>query len=459
MKINAVILAAGKGTRMKSLDPEHSKVSYPILGVPLVRYVVNAVRPLVNGKIYTIVGYGGDATKAIVEDLTGIVWQREQKGTGHAVLQASPFLKDEDGVTLVLCGDTPLLTTATLENLIQDFEKKGHDATVMTCVVDNPFGYGRIIRNEKNLVEGIVEQRDATDDQRKIREVNTGVYAFDNRKLFQELDNLTADNAQGELYLGDVLTLFRKKGYVIGASILEDQKEMLGINDRVQLAEAAKVMKLRINRKLMLSGVTIEDPDNTYIGPNVTIGQDTIIRPNTTILGYSTIGPVNKIGPSTYLENVTVGEGNSIVSSYITDTSMVNKNEVGPYSKIRSHTQIGSNIRIGNFVELKNAVIHDGVKAAHLSYLGDTSIGDNTNVGCGTITANYDGKNKFHTEIGKDVFLGSGTILVAPIEVGDRSITAAGSTINEPVIEDELSIARARQIHKPGYAKKYHKKD
>ncbi|MGI6713776.1 MAG: bifunctional UDP-N-acetylglucosamine diphosphorylase/glucosamine-1-phosphate N-acetyltransferase GlmU [Bacilli bacterium] len=457
--INAIILAAGKGTRMKSRDDSRSKVAYPIFGVPLVQYVLRAVKPLIDGEIYTVIGFAGEHTKKVVEsDITEAVWQREQKGTGHAVIQVKPYLAKKKGVTFILCGDTPLLTTATLENMLQDHEKKGHDLTVMTAVLENPHGYGRIIRSKYGLVERIIEQADSTDEQKNIKEVNAGVYVIDNEKLFEQLENLSTENAQGEMYLTDLIGLFRKKGYTVGASVLQDSTEMLGINNRAQLAEATEVLKMRINKKHMLNGVTIIDPQNTYIGPFVTIGADTTILPGTSILGKCKIGFENTIGPNSYLENVTIGDKNKVLSSWLMDTEIGDNNEIGPFTKTRANTKIGSSCRIGNFVELKNAVLKDGVKAAHLSYLGDTDIGEKANIGCGTITANYDGVHKFHTEIKENVFIGSGTILIAPITVEKGAYTAAGSTINKDVPENALAIARARQENKENYAEIIHNK-
>lgn len=458
MKTNVIILAAGKGTRMKSLDQTRSKVGYPILGVPLVRYVLEAVKPLVDGEIYTIVGFGGEVTTSIVESDSKTVWQHNPKGTGHAVMQVAPHLEGKDGTTLIVCGDTPLLTTETLKALLEKHRQNHHDLTVMSAVLANPKGYGRIVRNEAGFVEEIVEQADASDNQKLIKEVNAGVYAFDNLKLFEQLHFLSSDNKQGELYLTDLIKLFKGKGYVVGASVLEDENEMLGINDRVQLAEAAKLLKLRIARKWMLSGVTIDDPDNTYIGPFVKIGQDTVIAPGNTILGQTEIGYGNIIGPNNYLENMVIGEKNDISHSHLVDSTIGNDNHVGPFARMRGHCEVKNNTKVGNFVEMKKVVFDDGAKVSHLTYLGDAHIGEKTNIGCGTITANYDGVNKFHTEIGKGVFIGSGATLIAPITVADGAFVAAGSTCNKDVGPDDFAIARAFQVNKVGYAVRYHKK-
>ncbi|MDD3207212.1 MAG: bifunctional UDP-N-acetylglucosamine diphosphorylase/glucosamine-1-phosphate N-acetyltransferase GlmU, partial [Bacilli bacterium] len=399
----------------------------------------------------TIVGFGGPVTEEIVKSESETVYQHEQKGTGHAIMQAAPMLAGLDGLTLIVCGDTPLLKTSTLSKLIKQHEEAQNNLTVLSAIVPNPRGYGRIVRGVDGLVNEIVEQADVDENQNAINEVNAGVYVFDNKMLFEYLKNLKPNNAQGEYYLTDLIKMFKNDGLRIGASIAEDYKEMLGINDRRQLEEAAHIMARRINERHMLAGVTIEDSNSTFIGPDVVIGQDTVIRPGTHILGVSVIGKDNVIGPATYLDNVTIGDGNHVIFSHIADSVIGNANEVGPYARIRGHSVIANHNRLGNFVEFKACVLHDGAKAAHLSYLGDVEIGEKTNIGCGTIVANYDGYNKTKTLIGNDVFVGSGSTLISPIVVEDHAYIAAGSTINRNVLKDEMAIARARQENKPGY--------
>lgn len=451
MKTYAIILAAGKGTRMKSLLEDKSKVSYPILGVPLVKHVLNALQPLALDRIVTIVGFGGPVTEAIVKDLSETVYQHEQKGTGHAIMQVAPLLSGLEGQTLIVCGDTPLLKTVTLKNLLSQHVKDKNQLTVLSAIVPNPRGYGRIIRGQDGSVLEIIEQADANEQQKLIDEVNAGVYVFDNMLLFDYLQNLKPTNAQGEYYLTDLIKMFKNSGLKIGASIVADYQEMLGINDRRQLEEAAQIMTREINEKHMLAGVTIEDSASTFIGPEVTIGPDTVIRPGTHILGKTVIGKQNIIGPSTYLDNVVIGDQNDIIFSHIVDSSIGSNNEVGPYARLRGHSIIENHTRVGNFVEFKACVLHDDAKSAHLSYLGDVEIGEKTNIGCGTIVANYDGYNKTKTTIGKDVFVGSGSTLISPIVVADHAYIAAGSTINRDVPKDDMAIARARQENKPGY--------
>lgn len=452
MKLHSIILAAGKGTRMRSLNNDISKVGYPILGVALVNYVLDATKGLVDGKKVVIVGHGGEYTKKLVETEAEIAWQHEQLGTGHAIMQTAPMLKGLDGTTLILCGDTPLLTRESLTKLVAFHNANKLDLTVLTAQPKNPHGYGRIIRNKQGHVEAIVEQKDLKDEQIKVKEVNAGVYVVNNHYLFEQLEFLNTNNASGELYLTDIIDLFNKKEYKVGAYILEDENEMLGTNDRVQLAEAAKLIKQRINRQHMLNGVTFEDPDHAYVGPYVEIGPDTVIRPGVTILGKSKIGKNNVIGPETFLENMEIGDNNEIKFSHLIDSKIGNDNDIGPYTRFRDHVEIHNHTKIGNFVEFKKAIVKDGTKAAHLSYIGDTLLDENVNVGCGVITANYDGYNKFNTYVGKNVFLGSNATIVSPVTIEDGSFIAAGSTINHDVKKDDLAIARARQENKPGYA-------
>lgn len=452
MKKYAIILAAGKGTRMKSKLENKSKVSYEILKTPLVKYVLKALKPLNVDKIVTVVGFGGEVTKSIVEDESFVVWQHEQKGTGHAIMQASPVLKGKEGSTIILCGDTPLLKSSTLEKLMLEHEKNHNLLTVLGAKVPNPFGYGRLLQDENGDLLKIIEHKECSEEQLKIDVVNTGVYVFDNKLLFEYLDLIKPNNKAGEYYLTDLIEIFKNKGHKVGVSLMYGDEEMLGINDRVQLAYATKLMKNRINTKLMLSGVSIEDPDNTYIGADVVAAPDTIIKPNTTILGKTIIGERNIIGPNTYLENMEIGDDNEIIMSHLVDSTIGHDVKVGPFARMRGHAIVEANNKVGNFVELKGAHLHNGVKSAHLTYLGDCEIGDRTNIGCGTITANYDGYNKSRTIIGKDVFVGSGSIIIAPLEVKDNAFIAAGSTLNKDVEEDALAIARCKQENKIGYS-------
>ena len=325
MEKYAVVLAAGRGSRMQSRDPNHSKVAYPLLEKPLVNYVLDAVKGVHPNQIVVVVGFGGEVTKSLVEKDADVVWQTVINGTGGAVLQAKPLLENKEGYTLVICGDTPLVTPETIHNVFRIHEKNNNDLTIISMVLENPRGYGRIVREAKtNRVVAIREDRDCNEAERYINEVNAGTYVFNNKLLFEYLEKITPNNAQHEYYLTDLVAMFVNDNLKVGSYIVEDAQEMFGINDRVQLAYAAKVIRKRVNHKLMLNGVSIEDPDTTYISPDVEIGKDTIIRPGTTIAGTCKIGENNIIGPMVYLKNVTIGNDNVILSSWLEDEEVGN---------------------------------------------------------------------------------------------------------------------------------------
>ena len=458
MNIFAIIMAAGKGTRMKSLDSTKSKVAFDLLGVPLVGHVINALKPLKLDRTITIVGHGGETTSKVVEGKSEIVWQREQKGTGHAVLQVAPLLEGNEGTTLIVSGDTPLITTKSLDQLLQTHIQGKFDLTILTSIVHQPFGYGRMIRNNKNQVTAIVEEINATEEEKKIKEINTGFYVFNNALLFQFLRDLTPNPKNGELNITSLIKMFMDKGLKVGTSTVDAFEETLGINDRAQLAEARKIMQHRINHQHMVNGVTIENPDNTFISPQVIIGQDTTIQSGVYLIGQVTIGTGNFVGANSVIENTTIGQSNHIESSKIIDSVVGNQNHIGPYAHLRAHAILKDKMRVGNFVEIKAATLENGVKVAHLSYLGDCEIGEETNIGCGTIIANYDGKNKHKTIIGKNVFVGSGSTLVSPVVIADDTLIAAGSTIVNDVKKGEMAIARSRQINKENYYSEWLKK-
>ncbi|MBM3909316.1 MAG: bifunctional UDP-N-acetylglucosamine diphosphorylase/glucosamine-1-phosphate N-acetyltransferase GlmU [Firmicutes bacterium] len=458
MDIFGIIMAAGKGTRMKSLDTTKSKVAFDLLGVPLVGHVINALKPLHLQRTITIVGHGGETTAKVVEGRSEVVWQREQKGTGHAVMQVAPLLEGKQGTTLIVSGDTPLITSKSLDQLLKTHIEGGFDLTILTSIVPNPFGYGRMIRNSKGQVTAIVEEINASEPEKKIQEINTGFYVFNNNLLFKYLKELPPNPKNGEYNITFLIKMFMDKGFKIGASTVDTFEETLGINDRAQLAEARLIMQRRINHQHMVNGVTIENPDNTFISPQVIIGQDTVIQTGVYLIGDVKIGQANVIGANTSIENTTIGNHNHIESSKIIDSTIGDQNHIGPFAHIRGHSAIGNETRIGNFVEIKAAKLHRGVKAAHLSYLGDCEIGENTNIGAGTIVANYDGNKKHLTTVGKNVFVGSGTTLISPIIVEDETVIAAGSTITQNVQKGELAIARQRQENKPGYYKHWLKK-
>lgn len=445
----AIILAAGQGTRMKS---KLYKVLHPVLGKPMVQHVLEQVKAVGLEEVVTVVGFGSDKVKEHLGDDTKFVLQEAQLGTGHAVMQAEELLIDKEGTTIVVCGDTPLITKETFEQLFEHHEKEGSKATILTAKAPNPFGYGRVIRNNQNEVERIVEQKDASPEELQVDEINTGTYCFDNKALFEALKGVSNDNSQGEYYLTDVIEILKKKSEKVSAYIMPNFDETLGVNDRVALAQAEKTMKRRINEHHMRNGVSIIDPENTYIQPDVVIESDVVIYPGTIIGGKSIIRESAIIGPNSEIHNCEVGENTVIKQSVATDSKIGARVNVGPFAHIRPDANIGDGAKIGNFVEIKKAELGEGSKVSHLSYIGDAKVGSNVNIGCGTITVNYDGKNKYLTTIEDDAFIGCNSNLVAPVTIGKGSYVAAGSTITKDVPSDALSVARARQSNKEGYA-------
>ncbi|GAA0438167.1 bifunctional UDP-N-acetylglucosamine diphosphorylase/glucosamine-1-phosphate N-acetyltransferase GlmU [Virgibacillus salarius] len=447
----AVVLAAGQGTRMKS---KLYKVLHPVAGRPMVKHVIDQINTVKPDEIVTVVGFGADMVKEQIGDESKFVIQEEQLGTGHAVLQAEDLLKETEGTTLVVCGDTPLITSETYQALFDHHEQTGAKATVLTAKAPNPYGYGRVIRNAVDEVERIVEQKDATEKELLVDEINTGTYCFDNQALFQALQNVSNDNAQGEYYLPDVIEILQKQGDKVSAFMTASFEETLGVNDRIALAEAEKTMKQRINKKHLRNGVAIIDPDNTYIEPDVEIEPDTIIHPGTILKGDTVIKGNAEIGPHSEVTNCYVGNGTVIKQSVASDSKIGNHVKIGPFAHIRPESSIGDQAKVGNFVEIKKTDLAEKSKVSHLSYIGDAKVGSNVNIGCGTITVNYDGKHKYLTTIEDDAFIGCNSNLIAPVTVGKGSYVAAGSTITKDVPEDSLSVARARQTNKEGYASK-----
>lgn len=450
----AIILAAGQGTRMKS---KLYKVLHPILGRPMIQYVIEALKPAKLEELVTVIGHGAETVKSKIGNESQFVLQEEQLGTAHAVMQAEEILKNKSGTTIVVCGDTPLITSKTFEKLFEYHERSGAKATILTTNITDPTGYGRVIRGETGDVERIVEHKDASDEEKTVKEINTGTYCFDNEALFSALKKVNNDNAQQEYYLPDVIEILKSQNEKVTAFITEDEKETIGINDRVALSHAENIMKIRINEMHLKNGVTIMDPNNTYIGPNVTIEQDVVVYPGTMLMGNTHVETNAIIGPNTEIENCTIGQGTVIKQSVLKDSTIGKEVNVGPFAHIRPETTVGNEVRVGNFVELKKSVIGDNTKVPHLSYIGDANFGENINIGCGTITVNYDGKDKHVTTIEDNSFIGCNSNLVAPVTIKRGSYVAAGSTITDNVPEESLAIARSRQTNKEGYAAKMRK--
>ena len=451
MKRYAVILAAGQGTRMKS---KLYKVLHPILGRPMIQYVIEALAPSKIEKLVTIVGHGAEKVSKEVGSKSEFVIQEEQLGTAHAVMQAKESLSGVEGTTIVVCGDTPLITENTFKKLFDYHESSASKATVLTTEVDNPIGYGRVIRNDSGDVSRIVEHKDANQEELNEKEINTGTYCFDNKALFEALEKVDNDNAQGEYYLPDVIEILKRDDEKISAYLMSDQEESIGINDRVALAEAEAIMKRRINERHLRNGVTITDINNIYIGPNVKIEQDVTIYPGTMITGNSSIKSDTVIGPNSELHNCIIGESSTVRQSVVSDSKIGNQVDIGPFANIRPETDIGNDVKVGNFVELKKTSLGNDTKVSHLTYLGDAEVGENVNIGCGSITVNYDGVNKHQTKIESNSFIGCNTNLMAPVTIEEGAFIAAGSTITKDVPKESLAIARAKQENKEGYARK-----
>ncbi len=416
--IMAIVMAAGKGTRMKS---KKSKLVQKIYGKEIVKRAVENAEKAGVKDIVAVVGYMKEEVMAVLGDNVKYAFQEEMLGTGHAVMQAKEYLKGKKGKVLVLNGDVPLIRPETLNKLLEKSIENKEYATLLTAIYDNPTGYGRIVRDEGGNVEAIVEEKDTTDEQKEIKEINAGIYCFDIEELLSALEKISPNNAQGEYYLTDVIQIMNEKGLKTGAVIVEDNTEILGINDRIQLEMLTKILQMRINTEHMKKGVTIEDINTTYIYDDVEIGRDTVIHPNTTIKSGVQIGEDCEIGPNAY---------------------------------IREGCKLANNVKIGNFVEIKKAIIGEGTKVPHFIYLGDCEVGEKCNIGCGTITCNYDGFHKSKTIIGNHSFIGSNTNLVAPVNVGNETFIAAGSTITEDVPDYALAIARGRQVNKEDWNRK-----
>jgi bifunctional UDP-N-acetylglucosamine pyrophosphorylase/glucosamine-1-phosphate N-acetyltransferase len=450
MSATALILAAGEGTRMKSDTP---KVAHEILGVPLVSLVVDAARAAGCERIVAVTGHKAEVVEAILGDIPS-VRQDRQLGTGHAVMCAREALGELAGSLVVLSGDTPLITADTVAGLIAMRESSGSAATLLTTHLPDPTGYGRIVRDRDGEVAAIVEEKDCTPEQRAITEVNTGTYCFDSRVLFAHLDALSTDNAQGEYYLTDMVAVFGSEGLRVSAMSTDDPFETLGVNSRIQLAEATKVFQRRINHYWMTEGVTMVDPDLVWIGPFVELERDVTILPMTTLLGATRVGSRATLGPNTRVTDSSIGNGATVDSSIVVSAEVGEGATVGPVAYLRPGAVLKARAKAGTSVEIKNSVVGEGSKVPHLSYIGDATIGSGVNVGAGTITCNYDGRSKHATVIGDGAFIGSDTMLVAPVEIGAGAITAAGSAITRDVPADALAVERGEQRSIDGWAKR-----
>ena len=447
----SVILAAGMGTRMKSKMP---KVLHKVCGKPLSKWVIDASEAAGADKVCAVVGHKAETVKEVLGDVCEFALQAEQKGTGHAVMQAIDVIKNSKGEVVILNGDTPLITAETINKAIEYHKNNGNQATVITAILDDATGYGRIVRDNDGSVLKIVEQKDASKEEKKINEVNSGMYVFDAQSLVYALDKITPNNAQGEYYLTDTLEILLSAGKKIGGYAISDNDEIRGINDRVQLNEAEKIMQKRINEYHMRNGVTMRNPESVYIEDGVEIGNDTEICQNVTIKSGTKIGSDCVIGSGSMLNRAVIHDGVDVLSSVILESEVDEGTHVGPFAYIRPNCHVGKEVKVGDFVELKNSNIDDGTKISHLTYIGDSDVGKRVNFGCGTVTCNYDGKKKYRTTIGDDCFVGCNTNFVSPINVGDGVYIATGSTITEDIPENSLSIARARQVNKEGWKDK-----
>ncbi len=447
--VAAIILAAGKSTRMKSKTP---KPLHPVCGIPMTQHIINTCREAGVERIIVVVGHEAEKVKTGLGSSVEYALQEVPRGTGDAVRSAESLLKDWTGTVLILAGDVPLLPAEPLQNLITQHHASQAAVTLMTMQMKNPTGYGRIVRNQAGTVQRIVEQKDATPEEREITECNPSIYAFRSPALWSSLAEVKPINAQGEFYFTDTLQILNEQGEKVDALTGVDPQYVLGVNSRVELAEVSAILRQRILHKIMLSGVTLIDPASTYIEAGVQIGQDTVIEPNTYLFGNTVIGEDCVIGSLSRIESSKIGDRVRIIASQIVDSVLENDVKVGPFANLRPKTHLCDNVKIGDFVETKNVKFGVKAQASHLSYIGDAEIGAGTNIGAGTITCNYDGYNKHKTTIGENCFIGSGSTLIAPVEIGDEVLVAAGTTVTKSVDAGDMVIARTPQEVKKGWA-------
>jgi bifunctional UDP-N-acetylglucosamine pyrophosphorylase / glucosamine-1-phosphate N-acetyltransferase len=449
--LHVLVLAAGKGTRMKS---GFAKVVHRVAGLPLIEHVLRAVEPLRPASEVVVIGHQPEQVEAALNRRPSVefVLQASQLGTGHAVLQAEPLLSDKRGAVLLVYGDVPLVRTKTLETLIAQHERHRAAATVVTANVDDPAGYGRIVRSGGEIA-AIVEHKDASAEQRAIREINSGIYLFELPLLFPALREIGSSNAQGEYYLPDLVRLFRTRGLRVDTLVLDDPKEILGVNSRKELADVGHILRDRKNEALMTAGVTIIDPATTWVDPDVVVGPDSVLHPNVYLEGRTQIGSGCEIHSGVRIIDSVV-EDQAVINNFcvIRESHVERGAQIGPFAQLRPQSRVGENAHVGNFVELKKTTLGKGSKANHLTYLGDATIGQKVNIGAGTITCNYDGVAKHPTVIEDEAFIGSDSQLVAPVTVGKGAYVAAGSTITSDVPPESLAIARGKQTNKDGWA-------
>jgi bifunctional UDP-N-acetylglucosamine pyrophosphorylase/glucosamine-1-phosphate N-acetyltransferase len=454
--LNILILAAGEGVRMKSSRP---KVLHEVAGKPLLGHVLDGCRPLA-GRVGVVLGRGADEVKKRFKDRPGLSFflQKERRGSGDAVKSAAGWFKKRGGDVLVLCGDAPLVRPETLKGLLFFHRRAKNAATVLTGRVENPFGYGRVLRDGQNRVLGIREEKDATPQEKTIKEINSGAYVFSAPDLLKILGRLKANNAKGEYYLTDVIELLVKNARTVGAFCVEGGEEALGVNERRDLALVESIFRRRSVDRLLNNGVTVVDPDTTYIDVDVSVGADTVIYPQTFLKGRTRLGVGVRVGPFSYIEDSTIKDRAEIRASFLYGTQVGADVKIGPYAHLRPGTQIKKGARVGNFVETKNAQIGRDTKVSHLSYIGDAFLGDHVNVGAGVITCNYDGFHKNRTVVGAGAFVGSNANLVAPVRVGSGAVVAAGSTVTRSVPPHSLVLERSAQIIKKGWARQRRQK-
>lgn len=450
MKPTIVVLAAGLGTRMRS---GLAKALHPLAGRPLVRQVLNTVRAMDPGRIVVVLGHQADRVREACEGFGAeFVLQREQLGTGHAVRQAGDAISGADGPVVVLCADAPLLAPGTLQDLVTAHVRTRAVVTLLTAAVEEPYGYGRVLRGRSG-VTAVVEEKDATRAQKKIREVNSGIYCFEKKFLLSALGMIGKENAQGEYYLPDTIAIARKKRLKVSAMLCPNAAEIMGVNTREDLSRAEQIIRERTNRKWMLAGVTMPDPGSVLIEGDVLLGKDVTLYPNVILEGTTTLGEGTTVYPGCRITDSVIGRGVLVKDhSVLLESVVADGASVGPFVHLRPGTVVGERARIGNFVEVKKSVIGEGSKANHLSYIGDATVGRDVNIGAGVITCNYDGFEKHRTVIEDDVFVGSDAQLVAPVTIGRGALVAAGATITKNVPPDALGISRTRQENREGFA-------